>query len=149
MNKKYLFGAIFSLAVMVFLPLLTVHIVSGGGAFIAFIFLLLIINPLYMICLGFYCGKNIRTYWSLPLVASALFWCGAALFLKMDIEGCILYFAVYISAALVSMFSSYFLFHKYPQVNLSAKTKLLKTLAFTAILIAFFALVFLTATKLD
>ncbi|MBE6877585.1 MAG: hypothetical protein E7488_00210 [Ruminococcaceae bacterium] len=148
MNKRYWLSVILSVAVMIVLPLSTVKTAPDNVGLIAFIFLLLIINPLYMIFIGYHCGKNIKKYWSLPLVTAVLFWIGAALFLEMSIDGCILYCVVYIIAALISMVTSFYMFHKNPKEKMSVKAKAIKIITFIAVILAFLAFVIVTTATL-
>ena len=149
MNKKFWMYVFISVLFMSVLPLYTVKIAAGGAGLIGFIFLLLIVNPLYMVFLGFNCGKNIKQLWSIPLIASALFWIGAALFMEMSVDGCIIYFAIYIVAAYISMVTSYYIFHKKSENNITVKAKAVKIIAFMVIIAAFMAFILIGITKID
>ena len=149
MNKKFWLYVFASIVVMTVLPLYTVKIAGGGAGLIGFILLLLIINPLYMIFLGFNCGKNIKQLWSMPLIASALFWIGAALFMEMSVDGCIIYFAIYIVAAYISMVTSYYIFHKKSDSDITVKAKTVKIITFLFIIAAFMAFILIGVTKID
>ena len=149
MNKKFWLYVFVNIVVMAVLPLYTVKIAGGGAGLIGFILLLLIINPLYMIFLGFNCGKNIKQLWSMPLIASALFWIGAALFMEMSVDGCIIYFAIYILAAYISMVTSYYIFHKKSDSDITVKAKTVKIITFLFIIAAFMAFILIGVTKID
>lgn len=149
MNKKFWLYVFASIVFMAALPLYTVKIAAGGAGLIGFIFLLLIVNPLYMIFLGFNCGKNIKQLWSIPLISSALFWIGAALFMEMSVDGCIIYFAIYILAAYISMVTSYYIFHKKSDSDTTVKVKAVKIIAFIVIIAAFMAFILIGITKID
>ena len=149
MNKKFWLYVFISVLFMSVLPLYTVKIAGGGAGLIGFIFLLLIVNPLYMVFLGFNCGKNIKQLWSIPLISSALFWIGAALFMEMSVDGCIIYFAIYIVAAYISMVTSYYIFHKKSESNITVKAKAVKITAFIVIIAAFMAFILIGITKID
>ena len=149
MNKKFWLYVFVNIVVMAVLPLYTVKIAGGGAGLIGFVLLLLIINPLYMIFLGFNCGKNIKQLWSMPLIASALFWIGAALFMEMSVDGCIIYFAIYILAAYISMVTSYYIFHKKSDRDITVKAKAVKIITFLFIIAAFMAFILIGVTKID
>ena len=149
MNKKFGVYVFASIVVMAVLPLYTVKIAGGGAGLIGFILLLLIVNPLYMVFLGFNCGKNIKQLWSIPLIASALFWMGAALFMEMSVDGCIIYFAIYIVAAYISMVTSYYIFHKKSDSDVTVKAKAVKIITFLFIIAAFMAFILIGVTKID
>lgn len=77
MARKPFFRWLAVLAVvMLTLPWLAVNIVPGDAGMAACFVLFYAVNPLCCVGVGWFAGKDVRSRWSLPALAAALFLAG-------------------------------------------------------------------------
>lgn len=86
-----------TIAVMLALPFAVDRFASECSGMALCIMLFFMVNPVYSAVLGFYCGRNVRQLWSLPLFSSVAFLAGT--WLVFDIKE--VWFIVYAAAYLV------------------------------------------------
>ena len=89
-------------------PWLAVTFIKGDGGMAVCFILFFAVNPIYAICSGAYAGKDIKIFWSLPIITALFFLLGTWLFFSIGEKAFILYAFGYlllgIVAELISMF---------------------------------------------
>ena len=93
---------------MLVFPWLAVTFIKGDGGMAVCFILFFAVNPIYAICSGAYTGKDIKIFWTLPIIIALFFLIGTWLFFSMGEKAFILYALGYlllgIVAELISMF---------------------------------------------
>ena len=69
--------------IMLVFPWLAVTFIKGDGGMAACFILFFAVNPIYAICSGAYAGKNIKIFWTLPIITALFFLLGTWLFFSM------------------------------------------------------------------
>lgn len=89
-------------------PIWLVVTFSGGTVMAACVFLLLAINPIFIVVCGLFAGKNMKQLWALPIIVPGLYLLGANLFYEIGepafLRNCGGYFIIGIFAMLFSFF---------------------------------------------
>lgn len=93
---------------MLAFPWLSVTFVKGDGGMVVCFILFLAVNPIYAICAGAYAGKDIKIFWSLPIIIALFFVIGTWWFFDRGEEAFILYAFGYLFLGIVAMFISVF-----------------------------------------
>ena len=106
--KKIIPWILATAVIMLVFPWLAVTFIKGDGGMAVCFILFFAVNPIYAICSGAYAGKNIKIFWTLPIITALFFLLGTWLFFSMGEKAFILYALVYlllgIVAELISMF---------------------------------------------
>ena len=68
---------------MLVFPWLAVTFIKGDGGMAVCFILFFAVNPIYAICSGAYAGKNIKIFWTLPIITALFFLLGTWLFFSM------------------------------------------------------------------
>lgn len=106
--KKIIPWILATAVIMLVFPWLAVTFIKGDGGMAVCFILFFAVNPIYAICSGAYAGKNIKIFWTLPIITALFFLLGTWLFFSMGEKAFILYALGYlllgIVAELISMF---------------------------------------------
>ncbi len=103
MNREFKKAIVFSLLVMVVLPIVVSLLVSGGFGMLATLFLFFVIDPTFTIGLGVFCGTDVKRCWFLPVLNALLYIAGCRLafgFGKLDF---LIYAAAYLGIGVAVM----------------------------------------------
>jgi len=99
---------VFALIMLIF-PWCTVTFIKGGAGMAACVWLLFAVNPITVIGVGIFAGRNLKTSWFQPIFLAILFLFGAWIFFAMKEPAFILYAAVYlVLGVFVMLFTSLF-----------------------------------------
>ena len=104
--KKIIFWLISSAAIMLALPWLTVTSANGSNGMMVCLFLIFVLNPIYVIITGVHAGRNIKRRWGLPIFTAVFFLAGAWLFFDPGEKAFILYASIYLVLGIVTMLIS-------------------------------------------
>jgi hypothetical protein len=105
-KRQFVFWLITSAVVMLLFPWLISLFVPDEDGMAACLLLLFAIDPIYSFVVGFFAGKGVRYFWSLPLLSALLFLSGALLFWGMNRNAALLYAAVYLLCAMAAVLIS-------------------------------------------
>ena len=61
------------------------------------------VNPVYSALAGFFAGKQVKTFWWIPLLNALLFVCGAWLFFDLGESAFFIYASIYLALGLIAM----------------------------------------------
>ncbi len=92
-----------SVTVMFLLPFLVAEFSPAETGMAICMFLFFIFNPVYFVVLGYFSGKNIRIYWSLPLISSLAFLLGTWCFFNRDEIWFLAYAVIYFILGYMAM----------------------------------------------
>ena len=104
-----------TMIVMFVLPFAVAHLASACSGMALCMMLFLVLNPVYSIILGTFCGKNIKQRWNLPLISAVMFLCGTWLFFDIKEVWFIIYAAIYLALGWIAMLVSKSLRRTYPK----------------------------------
>ncbi|MCQ2431869.1 MAG: hypothetical protein MJ175_04615 [Clostridia bacterium] len=104
--KTYMMWLTLAAMTMLLLPWLVFSYAGGELGFFLCLLLLFVINPVYAMQTGFYAGRDPGRLWSLPLVTVMLFFFGGQLFYGLETNDFLLYGAIYLGFAMLSMAAS-------------------------------------------
>ena len=93
--KKIIPWMLATAVIMLVFPWLAVTFIKGDGGMAVCFILFFAVNPIYAICSGAYAGKDIKIFWSLPIITALFFLLGSCLFFSI---GDSFYFIQYIQA---------------------------------------------------
>ena len=106
--KKIIPWMLATAVIMLVFPWLAVTFIKGDGGMAVCFILFFAVNPIYAICSGAYAGKDIKIFWSLPIITALFFLLGTWLFFCIGEKAFILYAFGYLLlgnvAELISMF---------------------------------------------
>ena len=83
--KKIIPWMLAAAVIMLVFPWLAVTFIKGDGGMAVCFILFFAVNPIYAICSGAYAGKDIKIFWSLPIITALFFLLGIALDLLTDV----------------------------------------------------------------
>lgn len=92
-----------SAAVMLALPWMAVTFVEGDAGMAACFILFFAVDPIYVLAIGAFAGKDMRRLWSLPFIAVALFLSGTWILFDMGETAFLRYAAVYLVLGVAAM----------------------------------------------
>ena len=108
LHEKIIPWILATAVIMLVFPWLAVTFIKGDGGMAVCFILFFAVNPIYAICSGAYAGKDIKIFWSLPIITALFFLLGTWLFFSIGEKAFILYAFGYlllgIVAELISMF---------------------------------------------
>lgn len=106
MKKEYFLIFVPAVIVMLVFPWAAVTFVKKEAGMLISILLLYVIYPISFIGAGIFSGRDIKKKWWCLIISATFFMLGAWIFLNMDVEGVILYTAIYVAVGTISMFIS-------------------------------------------
>ena len=89
--KKMIPWILATAVIMLVFPWLAVTFIKGDGGMAVCFILFFAVNPIYAICSGAYAGKDIKIFWTLPIIIALFFLLGTWLFFSMGEKAFILY----------------------------------------------------------
>lgn len=102
MQRRFVVWIVTTIILMIGIPWIAVTFAGDAGMAICFL-LFFAINPLYSCYSGIYAGKNIRSYWGIPLIVSGLFLAGTWIFFDMGEPAFLLYSGGYLVIGMTAM----------------------------------------------
>lgn len=105
--KEYITWTIISTILLIGVPWFSATFAGSAGMAICLL-LFFAVNPLYAAVCGAYAGKNIKQFWTLPVVTAGLFLAGAWLFFEMGEPAFLLYSGYYLVIGITVMLISSF-----------------------------------------
>ncbi len=103
MRRKIVLWLITSFAMMFLVPWAAVAVVKGEDIVPVSILLFLIVDPLFFLLVGGFCGTEINKLWSLPLFSAVLFLLGAWTFFAPGELEFVFYALAYCAAGMGAM----------------------------------------------
>ena len=82
--KKIIPWMLATAVIMLVFPWLAVTFIKGDGGMAVCFILFFAVNPIYAICSGAYVGKDIKIFWSLPIITALFFLLGTWLFFSIE-----------------------------------------------------------------
>lgn len=88
--KKMIPWILATAVIMLVFPWLAVTFIKGDGGMAVCFILFFAVNPIYAICSGAYAGKDIKIFWTLPIIIALFFLLGTWLFFRacLKIKNC-------------------------------------------------------------
>ena len=74
--KKMIPWILATAVIMLVFPWLAVTFIKGDGGMAVCFILFFAVNPIYAICSGAYAGKDIKIFWTLPIIIALFFLLG-------------------------------------------------------------------------
>ena len=71
--KKMIPWILATAVIMLVFPWLAVTFIKGDGGMAVCFILFFAVNPIYAICSGAYAGKDIKIFWTLPIIIALFF----------------------------------------------------------------------------
>ncbi len=102
LKKKCICGLI-SAIIMLCLPLLTVTFLNNENGLAVFMLLIYVVNPITVMGIGIYSGKQINTMRLQPILLTFLFIAGSLIFWKLNTPKTLTYAAIYLIIGIVVM----------------------------------------------
>lgn len=101
--KKHIMWVTFAILLMIGGPWIAVTFARDNGMAVSFI-LFFAVNPIFSAACGAATGKDIKTYWWLPVITACAFLAGTWIFFDMGESAFILYSGCYLAIGLLVMF---------------------------------------------
>lgn len=98
--------------IMLVFPYLAVTLVNGNSGMTVCFILFFALNLFYAVCSGIYAGKNLKKFWSLPIITALFFLIGVWLFFDMGEKIFIVYASIYLLIGITTMLISAFIKRK-------------------------------------
>jgi len=95
-----------TMVVMFVLPFAVARLAGECSGMALCMILFLIVNPVYSIILGFFCGRNVRQMWNLPFISATMFLSGTWLFFDIKELWFLIYATIYLALSWAAMFIS-------------------------------------------
>lgn len=102
MTKKNGACVLISALVMLGLPWFGVRFVSAYSAMLYCMLLFYVVNPICVVRVGYYSGRNLPAAWFQPIVCTGFFAAGAWYFLKMGTTELLVLTAVYFALGCIT-----------------------------------------------
>ena len=106
--KKTVFWLALSAGIMFALPGLAAAFIQGDGGMAVCFLLFFAVNPVFLVILGAFDGRAIKTRWSLPLTAAAFYLAGTWVFFDRGERAFLLYSSAYLVLGTAAMLVSAF-----------------------------------------
>ena len=102
LHEKIIPWMLATAVIMLVFPWFAVTFIKGDGGMAVCFILFFAVNPIYAICSGAYAGKNIKIFWTLPIITALFFLLGAWLSFNMGEKAFILYALGYLLLGIVA-----------------------------------------------
>lgn len=102
MRKVLISWGFSAILVMLVLPWLAANFVNANEGMAVLFILFFIVNPIYVIAAGAFAGKNIKSFWYLPVITSVLFLIGISVMYQAFDSAFIMYAVVYLCLGMIS-----------------------------------------------